>query len=285
MTAIASINPALQQTVRTFEPLDAAALESKLALASETFARYRTTTFDQRGAWLWRSAEIIQSEKRRFAELAVVEMGKPIRQAVAEMEKCASVCRYYADRGASMLAEEIVDSDAAQSYVRYEPLGPVLAVMPWNFPYWQVFRFAAPALMAGNVGLLKHASNVPQCALAIEEIFNRAGFPPGAFQTLLVGTQAVERIIDDERVKAVTLTGSEPAGAAVARRQTDQEGRSRTRRQRSVHRHRERRSRRRRIHRRHRAHDQQRAILHRGQALHIRRVYRRYRGALDGARL
>jgi succinate-semialdehyde dehydrogenase / glutarate-semialdehyde dehydrogenase len=222
MTAIASVNPALSQTVKTFEAIDAAELERKLALATATYERYRTTSFDQRGEWLRRSADIVETDKRRYAELAVIEMGKPIRQAIAEVEKCASACRYYAERGAAMLAEEIVETDAAQSFVRYDPLGPVLAVMPWNFPYWQVFRFAAPALMAGNVGLLKHASNVPQCALAIEEIFERAGFPKGAFQTLLVGTQAVERIVDDERVKAVTLTGSEPAGAAVASRASKQ---------------------------------------------------------------
>jgi succinate-semialdehyde dehydrogenase/glutarate-semialdehyde dehydrogenase len=216
--AIASINPAKAQTIKTFEALSVAQLEQKIALAARTFERFRSTSFAQRSAWMLRAADCIEADKRRYAELAVIEMGKTIRQAIAEVEKCAWVCRYYADHAAAMLAPESIATDAATSYVRYEPLGPVLAVMPWNFPYWQVFRFAAPALMAGNVGLLKHASNVPQCALAIEEIFLRAGMPEGAFQTLLIGSGAVDRVIDDERVKAITLTGSEPAGAAVASR-------------------------------------------------------------------
>jgi succinate-semialdehyde dehydrogenase/glutarate-semialdehyde dehydrogenase len=145
-----------------------------------------------------------------------IEMGKPIKAAIAEAEKCAWVCRYYADNAQQHLADQPVKTDAAHSYVHFQPLGPVLAVMPWNFPFWQVFRFAAPALMAGNVGLLKHASNVPQCALAIEDVFTRAGFPKGAFQTLLIGSEAVESILNDPRVVAATLTGSEPAGRSVA---------------------------------------------------------------------
>jgi succinate-semialdehyde dehydrogenase / glutarate-semialdehyde dehydrogenase len=215
---IASVNPATLETLKTFEPLDAAAIERKLATAAAAFASYRTTSFGQRSSWLRSAADVLDSDKRRFAGLAVLEMGKPIRQAVAEVEKCAWVCRYYADNAASMLADQRIATDAIDSYVRYEPLGVVLAVMPWNFPYWQVFRFVAPALMAGNVGLLKHASNVPQCAMAIEEVFTRAGVPTGAFQTLLIGAAAAEALIDDDRVVAVTLTGSEPAGSSVASR-------------------------------------------------------------------
>ena len=215
---IASINPATLETLKTFEPLGAAALEEKVAAAAREFESYRDITLQQRAAWLRAAADILDADTRRFAELAVLEMGKPIRQAIAEVEKCAWVCRYYADNGAAMLADERVATDALDSYVRYEPLGVVLAVMPWNFPYWQVFRFAAPALMAGNVGLLKHASNVPQCALAIEEIFKRAGFPAGAFQTLLIDAAAAEALVEDDRIIAVTLTGSEPAGSSVASR-------------------------------------------------------------------
>ncbi len=215
---IASINPATLETLRKFEPLDAAAVEAKLAAAATAFERTRRSPVAERVAWLGSAADVLDSDKRRFAELAVLEMGKPIRQAVAEIEKCAWVCRYYADNAAAMLAEEPVDTDAARSYVRYDPLGVVLAVMPWNFPYWQVFRFAAPAIAAGNVGLLKHASNVPQCALAIEEVFTRGGAPHGVFQTLLIGAAAAEALIDDDRIVAVTLTGSEPAGSSVASR-------------------------------------------------------------------
>lgn len=163
-----------------------------------------------------RAAEILESDKNAFAKIMTTEMGKPIKAAVSEAEKCAWVCRYYAENAQHHLADQLVETNAGKSYVKFQPLGPVLAVMPWNFPFWQVFRFAAPALMAGNVGLLKHASNVPQCALAIEEIFTRAGFPQGAFQALLIGSDAVEGILNDERVAAATLTGSEPAGRSVA---------------------------------------------------------------------
>ena len=162
------------------------------------------------------AAALLDAEKQRFARLMTLEMGKPIKGAIAEVEKCALVCRYYAETAERHLAEENIETNATKSYVRFQPLGPVLAVMPWNFPFWQVFRFAAPALMAGNVGLLKHASNVPQCALAIEEIFARAGFPSGAFQTLLIGSALVEKVLNDPRVVAATLTGSEPAGRSVA---------------------------------------------------------------------
>lgn len=213
---IASINPATGETLKTFESLTKAQVDEKLQRASDTFRVYRHTSFAQRTAMMNRAAEILESEKQDLAQLMTTEMGKPIKGAVGEADKCAWVCRYYAETAQQHLADELVETDAAKSYVKFQPLGPVLAVMPWNFPFWQVFRFAAPALMAGNVGLLKHASNVPQCALAIEDIFRRAGFPEGSFQTLLVGSNAVEGILKDRRVVAATLTGSEPAGRSVA---------------------------------------------------------------------
>jgi len=163
-----------------------------------------------------RVAEILEKEKNDFARLMTTEMGKPIKAAVQEAEKCAWVCRYYAENAEKHLADQIVETNATKSYVHFQPLGVVLAVMPWNFPFWQVFRFAAPALMAGNVGLLKHASNVPQCALAIADIFSRAGFPDDSFQTLLIGSDAVQSVLEDSRIAAATLTGSEPAGRSVA---------------------------------------------------------------------
>jgi succinate-semialdehyde dehydrogenase/glutarate-semialdehyde dehydrogenase len=213
---IATINPATGETVKIFDPLDANRIEDKLHTAWATFHNYRHTSFDERAAWMTRAVEILEAEKSESARLMTVEMGKPIKGAVGEVEKCAWVCRYYAETAKNHLADEIVETNATKSYIKFQPLGPVLAVMPWNFPFWQVFRFAAPALMAGNVGLLKHASNVPQCALAIEAIFLRAGFPEGTFQTLLVGSDAVEGILKDRRVAAATLTGSEPAGRSVA---------------------------------------------------------------------
>ncbi|MBC8029267.1 MAG: NAD-dependent succinate-semialdehyde dehydrogenase [Pyrinomonadaceae bacterium] len=213
---IASINPATGETMETFEALSEAQIDEKLKQAAETFAAYRQTSMADRAAWLLRAAEILETEKKDFARLMTTEMGKPIKGAVGEVEKCAWVCRYYAESASQHLADQIVETNAARSYVRFQPLGPVLAVMPWNFPFWQVFRFAAPALMAGNVGLLKHSSNVPGCALAIEDIFRRAGFPVGAFQTLLIGSEAVQRVLEDPRVAAATLTGSEPAGRSVA---------------------------------------------------------------------
>lgn len=213
---IASINPTTGETLKTFEALSAEQIEEKLQLAADTFRTYRRTSFEERGRMMMRAAEILENEKNAFAKTMTTEMGKPIKAAVSEAEKCALVCRYYADNAQPHLADQIVETNARKSYVHFQPLGPVLAVMPWNFPFWQVFRFAAPALMAGNVGLLKHASNVPQCALAIEEILTRAGFPKGAFQTLLIGSDAVEGILNDGRVVAATLTGSEPAGRSVA---------------------------------------------------------------------
>lgn len=213
---IASVNPATGETLKAFEALNESQIEDKLQHAASTFTTYRLSTFAERESMMTRAAEILETEKHDFARLMTLEMGKPIKGAIAEAEKCALVCRYYAEHARQHLADRVVETNASKSYVRFEPLGPVLAVMPWNFPFWQVFRFAAPALMAGNVGLLKHASNVPQCALAIEDIFLRAGFPAGAFQTLLVGSEAVPRILEDRRVVAATLTGSEPAGRSVA---------------------------------------------------------------------
>ncbi len=213
---ITSINPATGETIKTFESLSESRIDEKLQRAADTFQVYRRTPFAEREVWMTRAAEILETEKNNFARLMTMEMGKPIKAAVGEAEKCAWVCRYYAENARQHLSDKLVETNAKKSYVRFQPLGPVLAVMPWNFPFWQVFRFAAPALMAGNVGLLKHASNVPQCALAIENIFRRAGFPEGAFQTLLIGSGAVPHILEDRRVAAATLTGSEPAGRSVA---------------------------------------------------------------------
>jgi succinate-semialdehyde dehydrogenase/glutarate-semialdehyde dehydrogenase len=215
---IASINPATGETVRTFDPLRAAEIDEKIARADAAFRSYRRTSLADRARWLTAAAEILESEKDKFGRIMTLEMGKPIGAARAEAAKSALGCRYYVEHGARLLADEPVEAGPDRNFLRYQPLGVVLAVMPWNFPFWQVFRFAAPALMAGNTGLLKHASNVPQCALAIEDIFRRAGFPPDVFQTLLIGSAAVEHVLDDPRVKAASLTGSEPAGAQVASR-------------------------------------------------------------------
>lgn len=213
---IASINPTTGETVKTFSALSATDLQNKLTLAAEIFNSYRRIPIAERSRMMFEVAAILESEKRELAHLMAVEMGKPILGGVAEAEKCAWVCRYYAEHAAEHLARETIGTTASQSFISFQPLGPILAVMPWNFPFWQVFRFAAPALMAGNVGLLKHASNVPQCALAIERIFGLAGFPEGAFQTLLIGSEAVQAILENPIVVAATLTGSEPAGRSVA---------------------------------------------------------------------
>src|SRR5689334_16130692 len=214
--AIATINPTTGATVKTFAELTGAEIDAKLALAAQTFQTHRRSSFADRAQKMTRAAEILESEKQEFGGLMTIEMGKPLKAAISEAEKCAWVCRYYAENAERHLADQIIETNAKRSYVRFQPLGPVLAVMPWNFPFWQVFRFAAPALMAGNVGLLKHASNVPQCALAIEDIFCRAGFPEGAFQTLLIGSDRVNQVIADPRIAAVTLTGSVGAGISVA---------------------------------------------------------------------
>jgi succinate-semialdehyde dehydrogenase/glutarate-semialdehyde dehydrogenase len=214
--AIASINPATGEKLKEFGPFDDSEIEKRLSRAEKAFGKYRLTTFTERSEFLEAVAELLFQEKKKFAQIITLEMGKLFRDSLAEIEKCARGCRFYAENGERFLEDEAAQTDAAESYVQYQPLGPVLAIMPWNFPFWQVFRFAAPALIAGNVGLLKHASNVPQCALAIEEIFCRVGFDDGVFQTLLIEPEQVENIIVDPRVKAVTLTGSEKAGSAVA---------------------------------------------------------------------
>ncbi|MBO0882780.1 MAG: aldehyde dehydrogenase family protein, partial [Mycobacterium sp.] len=213
--AIASINPATGETVRTFTELTDAELDRKLQVAADTFRSYRRTSYSQRAELLRRTADVLEADADRLARLATLEMGKTLASAVAEVHKCVRGCRWYADHGAGLLADEPYEVAGARVFTRYEPLGPVLAVMPWNFPYWQVFRFICPALMAGNVGLLKHASNVPQVALAIEETLRQGGFADGVFQTLLIGSGKVAAVIDDDRVRAVTLTGSEPAGRHV----------------------------------------------------------------------
>jgi succinate-semialdehyde dehydrogenase/glutarate-semialdehyde dehydrogenase len=213
--AIASVNPANGKVLKTFEALSDSQVDAKIGRAASTFPSFQRLPFTQRGRWMMKAAEILENEKEELGRLMTMEMGKPLRSAIEEAVKCAWACRYYAENAERFLADEVVETAATKSYIHYQPLGPILAVMPWNFPFWQVFRFVAPALMAGNVGLLKHASNVPQCALKIEEILLRAGFPEGAFQTLLIGSKQVDRVLDDSRIRAATLTGSEEAGVQV----------------------------------------------------------------------
>ena len=214
--AIASVNPATGETIKTFAALTPDEINAKLQNAADAFHSYRHISFAERARRMTRAAEILEAEKNELGRMITVEMGKPIKGSIGEVEKCAWVCRYYAENAERHLADEVIETNATRSFVHLQPLGPLLAVMPWNFPLWQVFRFAAPALMAGNVGLLKHSSNVPQCALAIEDIIRRAGFPDNVFQTLLIGSEAVQSILEDRRVVAATLTGSEPAGRSVA---------------------------------------------------------------------
>ncbi|MET7983612.1 NADP-dependent succinic semialdehyde dehydrogenase [Streptomyces sp. NPDC005281] len=219
---IATVNPASGETLKTYDALGAEEIERRLATADATFRTYRTTSFAERARLMHRAADLLDEDVRDIGRVMTTEMGKPVKQARAEAAKCAKAMRWYADHAEDLLSDEpaapadAADSGASRVLARYRPLGPVLAVMPWNFPLWQVVRFAAPALMAGNVGLLKHASNVPQTALYLEDLFRRAGFPEGCFQTLLIGSGAVEGVLRDPRVKAATLTGSEPAGRAVA---------------------------------------------------------------------
>ncbi len=213
--AIATINPATGEVVQTFQPLTAEQIESKLQLAVSAFRAERKTPFAERAKRMMKAAEILERDRERFGRLMTLEMGKPLKAAIAEAVKCATACRYYAEHAEKLLADEVIETGAKKSFVRYLPIGPILAVMPWNFPFWQVIRFAAPALMAGNVGLLKHASNVPQCAIEIEKLFNAAGFPAGVFQTLLIGSGQVDALLNDPRVVAATLTGSEQAGIQV----------------------------------------------------------------------
>jgi succinate-semialdehyde dehydrogenase / glutarate-semialdehyde dehydrogenase len=213
--AIATINPATGEVVKTFAPLTDTQVDEKIAKAARVFQSFRGTSFADRSRWMIKAGEILEVEKEALGRLMTLEMGKTLGSAIAEAEKCAGACRYYAEHAAKFIADEVIETSASKSYIHYQPLGIVLAVMPWNFPFWQVFRFIAPGLMAGNVGLLKHASNVPQCALKIEEIVTRAGFPDGVFQTLLIGASQVDRILNDPRVAAATLTGSEQAGIQV----------------------------------------------------------------------
>ncbi|MGB3535946.1 MAG: NAD-dependent succinate-semialdehyde dehydrogenase [Microcoleaceae cyanobacterium] len=213
---IATINPATGELLRTFEPLNDTEIENCLESSAQTFQQYRQIPLTQRSQCMLKVADILETDAEKWAKIMTEEMGKPLKSAIAEVKKSAWVCRFYAENAADFLADTTIQTDASRSFVRYQPIGPILAVMPWNFPFWQVFRFAAPALMAGNVGLLKHASNVPQCAIAIAEIFKQAGFAEGVFQTLLIGAKQVAKVIEDERVKAGTLTGSEPAGASLA---------------------------------------------------------------------
>jgi succinate-semialdehyde dehydrogenase / glutarate-semialdehyde dehydrogenase len=214
--AIATINPATGKTVRTFDPFSAARVSESLDRAATAYRAHRCTTFAERAQRLHKAAAILDAECRELGRLMTLEMGKPIGAAIAEAEKCATACRYYAENAERFLADESVEMEGGKSWVAFQPIGVVLAIMPWNFPFWQVFRFAAPALMAGNAGILKHASNVPQCALAIEDVFRRAGFADGLFQTLLIGPDLIEGIVADKRIAAVTLTGSEGAGRSVA---------------------------------------------------------------------
>ena len=213
--AIATINPATGKTLKTFESLSADEIERKISRAAELFPKFSRLSFAGRAKMMLKAAEILESEKKELAELMTTEMGKTLRSAVDEAVKCAWACRYYAENAERFLADKVIQTTATRSFVRYQPVGIVLVIMPWNYPFWQVFRFIAPGLMAGNVGVLKHASNVPQCALKIEEILLRAGFPEGAFQTLLIGSDKVDKILDDPRIAAATLTGSEEAGIKV----------------------------------------------------------------------
>lgn len=213
---IATINPATGESIRVFEAFTSDRVNQSLDRAAAAFEQHRRTSFAARAECMRNAARILEGECRELGRLMTLEMGKPIKAAIAEAEKCATACNYYAENAQRFLADQPVQMEGGKSWVAFQPLGVVLAIMPWNFPFWQVFRFATPALMAGNVGILKHASNVPQCALAIEDIFRRAGFTPDAFQTLLTGSEVVADIIADRRVAAVTLTGSEGAGRSVA---------------------------------------------------------------------
>jgi len=212
---IATINPATGEVVKTFQALSDSEIDEKLQRAERVFKAERGTPFPVRAQRMLKAADILERDKDKFAHIMTLEMGKTYKSAVAEAVKCTTACRYYANHTEKFMADEVVETGAKKSFIRYQPIGPILAIMPWNFPFWQVIRFAAPALMAGNVGLLKHASNVPQCALALENLFLEAGFPQGAFQTLLIGSSQVEALLNDPRIVAATLTGSEQAGIQV----------------------------------------------------------------------
>jgi succinate-semialdehyde dehydrogenase/glutarate-semialdehyde dehydrogenase len=215
---MATVNPATGATIKTYEELTPTEVGGVIAQAHETFLDWKRTTFAERARLMKRAADVLRERANEYAALMAQEMGKPVKDGRAEAEKCAWACDYYAENAEAFLQPELVQTDASKSYVSFQPLGVVLAVMPWNFPFWQVFRFAAPALMAGNAGVLKHASNVPACALAIEEVFRTAGFPEHIFRTLLIGSKQVDAVIENSLVRAVTLTGSTPAGRAVAKK-------------------------------------------------------------------
>lgn len=214
--SIQSVNPATGEVLESFEPAWPAQIEQIVAGAHAAFLEWRTQPWSRRSALMHRAAAELRARRGEYAAIITREMGKPIVQSEAEIDKCAVTCDYYADHAEAFLAEQPRETDASRSYVRFDPLGVVLAVMPWNFPFWQVFRFAAPALMAGNAAVLKHASNVPRCALAIEEVFRRAGFPDGLFRAVLADSSVVKGLIEDPRIVAATLTGSERAGRAIA---------------------------------------------------------------------
>ncbi|HEY4651565.1 MAG TPA: NAD-dependent succinate-semialdehyde dehydrogenase [Pontibacter sp.] len=214
--AIQTMNPATNEVVKTFEPHTTEEVTQKIEAADKAFRNWRNTPFAERSKLMQKCADILEQDAEKYGRIITLEMGKPLKDSIAEVKKCALACRYYAENAEDFLQDELVETKAEKSLIAYQPLGVILAVMPWNFPFWQVFRFLAPALMAGNTGLLKHASNVPQCALAIEEIVRKAGFPEDVFYTLLIGSKEVDAVIQHPAVKAVTLTGSEGAGAHVA---------------------------------------------------------------------
>lgn len=216
--AIESVNPATEEPIERFNEMSDDEIEEAVAAAEEAFATWRLTSFEERSRLMSRAADLLDERKEDLARTMTLEMGKPIGQARGEVEKCAWVCRHYAEHAERFLQDEVVETAAARSFVSYQPLGPVLAIMPWNFPLWQVFRFVAPGLMAGNVGLLKHASNVPRCALDIESVLLDAGFPKGVFRSLLIGSKKIAPLLEDTRIRAATLTGSEDAGRDVAKR-------------------------------------------------------------------
>lgn len=213
-----TINPANGEKIKTFDDLSDADMQKAIEKSHSAFVGWKQTSFSDRAGLLKEVGRLLRERKEDLARTMALEMGKPLKNGIAEAEKCALVCDYYAEEAESILSEEPVKSDASESFVTYNPLGPVLAVMPWNFPFWQVFRFAAPATMAGNTGLLKHSSNVPQCAIAIEKLFTDAGYPEGVFQSLLINSKQVSKLLEHPAVKAATLTGSENAGSAVAKK-------------------------------------------------------------------
>ena len=217
MNMIKSINPANLELLETYQNMPPSEVEHIINLTSNAFNSWRNTTYKERSLLMQNAAKVLNNKKEAYSRLMTLEMGKPIKQSRAEVEKCAWVCEYYAEKAEKFLADELIETDASKSFVTFQPLGIVLAVMPWNFPFWQVFRFAAPGLMAGNAGILKHASNVSGCALAIEEVFREAGFPDNLFRTILVPSSQMEGVIKNNKIKAVTLTGSVPAGKAVAK--------------------------------------------------------------------